>query len=56
MMTPITIHVDVDSALIFVAQITGGVADINPNAAMPAYDPWLDGGDIPDHWDAESAA
>ncbi|MGB7952849.1 MAG: hypothetical protein WCF23_02615 [Candidatus Nitrosopolaris sp.] len=54
--TPITIHVDVDSAFLFIAQITGGVADINPKAAMSAYDPWLDGGDIPDHWDAESAA
>ena len=30
--TPITIHVDVDSAFLFIAQITGGVADINPKA------------------------
>ena len=31
-------------------------AGSNPNAARPAGDPWLDGRDIPDHWDAESAA
>jgi hypothetical protein len=54
--TPITIHVDVDLALLFVAHITGGVAGTNTNAARPAGDPWLDGRDIPDHWDAESAA
>ena len=29
---------------------------LNPNAARPAGGPWLDGRDIPDHWDAESAA
>jgi hypothetical protein len=51
--TPITIHVDVDSALLFVAQITGGVAGTNPKAARPTDDPWLDWCDIPDHWDAE---
>jgi hypothetical protein len=50
--TPMTIRVDVDSALLFVAHITG----TNPNAARPADDPWLNGRDIPDHWDAESAA
>ncbi len=33
-----------------------GVAGINPNAARPVGDPWLDGRDIPDHWDADSAA
>jgi hypothetical protein len=54
--TPITIRVDVDSALLFAAHITGGVAGTNPNAARPAGDPWLDGRDIPDHWDAESVA
>ena len=54
--TPITIRVDVESALLFVAHITGGVEDTNPNAVRPAGDPWLDGPDIPDHWDAESAA
>ena len=54
--TPITIRVDVDSALLFVAHITGGVAGTNPNDARPADDPWLHGHDIPDHWDAESAA
>ena len=25
---------------------------MNPNAARPAGDPWLDGRDTPDHWDA----
>jgi hypothetical protein len=54
--TPITIRIDVDSALLFVAHITGGVAGTNPNAARSADDSWLDGRDIPDHWDAESAA
>ncbi len=29
---------------------------LNRNAARPAGDPWLDGRDIPDHWDAESEA
>ncbi len=47
--TPITMHVDVDSVLVFVAQITGGVAGTNPKAARPADDPWLDGRDIPGH-------
>jgi hypothetical protein len=28
----------------------------NPIAARPASDPWFDGHEIPDHWDAESAA
>ncbi len=33
-----------------------GVAGTNPNAARPVGDPWLDGRDIQDHWDADSAA
>jgi hypothetical protein len=54
--TPITIRVDVDSALLFVAHNTAGDVGISPNAARPAGDPWFDRRDIPDHWDAESAA
>jgi len=54
--TPITIRVDVDSALPFVVHNTAGDVDTNPNAARSAGDPWFDGRDIPDHWDAESAA
>jgi hypothetical protein len=54
--TRITIRVDVDLALLSVAHITGGVVGTSPNDARRAGDPWLEGHDIPDHWDAESAA
>lgn len=56
MHTLITIRVDVDLALLFVAHITAGVASINPNAARPAGDPSLDRRDILDHWDEDTAA
>jgi hypothetical protein len=54
--TAITIRVDIDSALLLVDHIIGDVAGTNPNAARLAADPWLEGHDIPDHWDAESTA
>jgi len=54
--TLITIRVDVDLALLFVAHITAGVASINPNAARPAGDPSIDRRDILDHWDEDTAA
>jgi len=53
---PITIRADVDSVLLLVAHIISDVAGTNRIAARLAGDPWLEGHDIPDHWDAESTA
>ena len=53
---PITIRAEVDPVLLLVAHIISDVAVTNLIAASFARDPWLEGHDIPDHWDAESTA